>query len=71
MHTSDRALNFMRLFVPIGRRDIVECLSPGHLHADGCSGRATGSSLQQLEHNPVKVSDAISPQEGENMEVCS
>ena len=49
----------------------MECLSPGHLHADGCSGWATGSSLQQLEHNPVKVSDEISPQEGENMEVCS
>ena len=49
----------------------MECLSPDHLHADGGSGRTAGSSLQQLEHHTVKVSNEVSPQEGENMEVCS
>ena len=48
----------------------MECISPDHLHADGCSGGTAGSSLQQLEHQSVKVSDEISPQKGENMEVC-
>jgi hypothetical protein len=47
----------------------MECLSPDHLHADGCSGWTAGGSLQQLEYHPVEVSDEISPPEGENMEV--
>ena len=53
----------------IGGRDAMECLSPDHLHTDGCSGWTAGSSLQQPEHQLVEVSDEISPQEGENMEV--
>ena len=47
----------------------MECLSPDHLHNDGCGGWTAGSSLQQPEHQLVEVSDEISPQEGENMEV--
>ena len=47
----------------------MECLSLDHLHNDGCGGRTAWSSLQQPEHQLVKVSDEISPPEGENMEV--
>ena len=47
----------------------MECVSPNHLHADGRSGRSSWSSLQQLEHHPLKVSNEISPQERKNLEV--
>ena len=49
----------------------MECLSPDHLHVDGGCGWIAGSSLQQPEYHLVQVSDEISPQERENMEVIN
>ena len=47
----------------------MECLSPDHLHVDGCGGWTAGSSLQQPEHQPHQVQDEISTQKAQNMEV--
>ena len=47
----------------------MEYLSPDHLHADGCAGRAAGSSLQQLEHQPHQVQDETSTQEAQPLPV--